>query len=330
MRQKRAPIRVIIGNPPYSVGQKSANDNAANLSYPVLDNRIATTYAEKTDASNKNSLYDSYIKAFRWASDRIAANPDGGIVGFISNGSWIDGKALDGFRACLESEFSDIYVLNLRGNQRTSGETSRKEGGKIFGGGSRTPIAITFLVKNPAKAEQKATIHYHDIGDYLTREQKLSLVKKFKSVHGRSIDWQIIEPTDRHDWINQCDGVFDSLLPLAPEKKFDLKAQSFFSLYSAGAKTQRDGWSYNSSVQCVEDAGKESIAFFNRTREAIAKGEIKEPDYNSTKISWTRAVTNDLSRGVTYDYSEAEIRTALYRPFFKQNLLWYTPLVERR
>ena len=330
LRQKRAPIRVIIGNPPYSVGQKSANDNAQNLSYPVLDKRIAETYADKTNATNKNSLYDSYIKAFRWASDRIADNPDGGIVAFISNGSWIDGNAQDGFRACLESEFSDIYVLNLRGNQRTSGELSRKEGGKIFGGGSRTPISITFLVKNPAKAGQKATIHYHDIGDYLTREQKLDLVKKFKSVRGRSIDWQIIEPTDRHDWINQRDGVFDTLIPLSPEKKFDLKAQSVFSGSSNGAKTQRDSWAYNSSEILVKATAQESIGFFNATRNKIIRGEISEPDFSSNKLSWTSAVIDDLRRGQDYIFSEGEVRDALYRPFFKQRLFWYKPLVERR
>lgn len=330
LRQKRNPIRVIIGNPPYSVGQKSANDNAANLSYPVLDKRIADTYAASTDRQNKNSLYDSYIKAFRWASDRIASNPDGGIVAFISNGSWLDGNAQDGFRACLETEFSDIYVLNLRGNQRTSGELSRKEGGKIFGGGSRTPITITFLVKNPAKAGQPATIHYHDIGDYLTREQKLDLIKKFKSVHGRSIQWQTIKPTDRHDWINQRDGEFDNLIALAPEEKFDSKAKSFFSLNSNGAKTQRDSWSYNFSDVKVAETAQDSIDTFNATREAISKGEISEPNFNSTKISWTRAVLNDIERGKIYDFTEAEIRPALYRPFCRQNLLWYTPLVERR
>lgn len=151
LRQKKAPIRVIIGNPPYSIGQKSANDNAANMTYPVLDKRVSDTYAAKSSANLTKALYDSYIKAFRWATDRIADNSDGGIVAFISNGSWLDGNAQDGFRACLESEFTDIYVLNLRGNQRTSGELSRKEGGKIFGGGSRTPITITILVKNPAK-----------------------------------------------------------------------------------------------------------------------------------------------------------------------------------
>lgn len=328
LRQKKAPIRVIIGNPPYSVGQKSANDNAANLSYPVLDKRIADTYAAKTSRQNKNSLYDSYIKAFRWASDRIAANSDGGIVAFISNGSWLDGNAQDGFRACLESEFSDIYVLNLRGNQRTSGELSRKEGGKIFGGGSRTPITITFLVKNPTKVGQPATIHYHDIGDYLTREQKLNLVKKFKSIYGRSTDWQIIKPTDRHDWINQRDGEFDNLIALSPEKKFDLNVQSVFSVNSNGAKTQRDAWSYNSSVFLVEETAKVSIDFFNESRNRIASGVIKEPDFSSTKISWTRAVLNDFTKGKTYSISDAQIRVALYRPFFKQNLLWYKPLVE--
>lgn len=173
LQQKKAPIRVIIGNPPYSVGQKSANDNAQNQSYPILDSRVADTYAQKSIASSVKALYDSYIKAFRWASDRIDNNSDGGVIAFISNGAWLDGSGMDGMRKCLEKEFTSIYVLNLRGNQRTSGELSRKEGGKIFGSGSRTPIAITFLVKNPTKKGQKATIHYHDIGDYLTREQKL-------------------------------------------------------------------------------------------------------------------------------------------------------------
>ena len=172
--QKKAPLRVIIGNPPYSAGQKSANDNAQNQSYDILDGRISKTYATETKAVNKNSLYDSYFKAFRWSTDRLDKE-NGGMVAFVSNGAWIDGNSSDGFRKCLEKEFSAIYVFNLRGNQRTSGEVSRKEGGKIFGSGSRTPIAITFLVKNPNVKIKKAVIHYHDIGDYLTREDKLSI-----------------------------------------------------------------------------------------------------------------------------------------------------------
>lgn len=154
-KQKKAPVRVIMGNPPYSVGQKSANDNAQNLSYAHLDKRIAETYAKAAQATNKNSLYDSYIKAFRWASDRIADCKDGGVVAFISNGAWIDGNAQEGFRKCLEDEYSSVYVFNLRGNQRTSGELSRKEGGKIFGSGSRTPISITFLIKTRKRKEKR-------------------------------------------------------------------------------------------------------------------------------------------------------------------------------
>lgn len=146
--QKKQPITVVMGNPPYSVGQKSANDNAQNQSYEKLEDRIAETYVKESEAGLNKSAYDSYIKAFRWASDRIAIQKNGGgIIAFVSNGSYLDGNAQDGFRKTLEKEFDKIYVFNLRGNQRTSGELSRREGGKIFGSGSRTPIAITVLVK---------------------------------------------------------------------------------------------------------------------------------------------------------------------------------------
>src|SRR5574344_627100 len=217
-KQMATQVRVIVGNQPYSIGQKSANDNAQNLSYPYLDKRVSETYAVKSSATLNKSLYDSYVKAFRWASDRIPQN-EGGIVAFISNGAWIDGAGQDGMRRCFEDEFTSIYVLNLRGNQRTSGELSRKEGGKIFGSGSRTTITITFLVKNPAKKGQKAVIHYHDIGDYLTREQKLKMVKDFRSISSQKVEWQIITPNEKADWINQRDGLFDNLIPLNPDKK---------------------------------------------------------------------------------------------------------------
>src|SRR5674476_455832 len=193
--QKKAPLRVIFGNPPYSVGQKSANDNSQNQSYTHLDERISKTYAAGTDATNKNSLYDSYIKAFRWSSDRLDKE-HGGIIAFVSNGAWLDGNSADGFRKCLENEFTSIYIFNLRGNQRTSGELSRKEGGKIFGSGSRTPIAITLLVKNPKHKTKKAAILYHDIGDYLNREEKLSIVKKFATVSNEAMKWKTLSPNE--------------------------------------------------------------------------------------------------------------------------------------
>lgn len=329
LRQKRAPIRVIIGNPPYSVGQKSANDNAANLAYPILDARIADTYAAKSSANLGKALYDSYIKAFRWASDRIADNPDGGIVAFISNGSWLDGNAQDGFRACLESEFSDIYVLNLRGNQRTSGELSRKEGGKIFGGGSRTPITITFLVKNPAKAGQKATIHYHDIGNYLTREQKLDLVKKFKSVRGRSLDWQIIEPTDRHDWINQRDGLFDSLVPINPSSRNSLNSQSFFASEVLGISTGRDAWVYNFSQEQLKVQVESCIDFYNLKRVEFSKGLIEDIPNDDTKISLTVNIKKDFLANKEISYQPDDIKVSLYRPFIREQLYYNRSLIER-
>ena len=338
LRQKRAPIRVIIGNPPYSVGQKSANDNAGNLSYPVLDKRIAETYVAYTQVNNKKSSYDSYIKAFRWASDRIADNPDGGIVAFISNGSWIDGNAQDGFRRCLVHEFSDIYVLNLRGNARTSGEQRRREKDNVFGEGTRTPISITFLVKNPAKAGKEATIHYHDIGDYLTREQKLDLVKKFKSVHGRSLDWQIIEPTERHDWINQRDGLFDTLIPLFPDKKFNLKSQSFFTLNSMGIATNRDAWDYNSSKQSLLDNIERTVSVYNKQIDLLQSARSNNSDISfdtvvtsdPTQISWSSSLTSHLERLSKAIFEPDRVHEAAYRPFFKQYIYFGDKFVHRR
>jgi len=223
--QKKTPLRVIIGNPPYSVGQKSANDNAQNQSYNVLDGRIAATYAKGSTATSIKALYDAYIKAFRWSTDRL--DPEhGGIIAFVSNAAWLDGNGMDGLRQCLEKEFSSIYVFNLRGNQRTSGELSRKEGGKIFGSGSRTPIAITLLVKNPDKTAEKATIHYVDIGDYLNREEKLIIISNYRSVSNPAMPWQTLEPNEHGDWISQRNDLFETFIPLAGKTKFDLKSHS--------------------------------------------------------------------------------------------------------
>ncbi len=328
-KQMATHVRVIVGNPPYSIGQKSANDNAQNLSYPALDERILKTYRKEshnTSALAVAALRDSYIKAFRWASDRIPKD-EGGIVAFISNGAWIDGNAQDGMRRCFEEEFTSIYVLNLRGNQRTSGELSRKEGGKIFGSGSRTPIAITFLVKNPAKKGQKAVIHYHDIGDYLTREQKLKMVKDFRSISSRKLDWQIIIPNEKADWINQRDGVFDSLIPLFPNKKFNQQAQSVFSTYYLGICTNRDAWAFNFSLNTLNDNVSRMMRNYNTE---ISRYANEKPTYpicefinmDATRISWTAILRNRAKKGFIFpDKISYECdRIACYRPFVKSNL----------
>ena len=324
--QRRTPIRVIIGNPPYSVGQKSANDNAQNQKYPILDQRIAETYVAGSTATLTNSLYDSYIRAYRWATDRLSPE-EGSVIAFISNGAWIDGNSHDGFRASLEKEFDKIYVFNLRGNQRTSGELSRKEGGKIFGSGSRTPIAITLLVRYPeVQRSDKCQIFYHDIGDYLSREEKLRKITQAQSHRG--LDWTLITPNEKHDWINQRDGLFDTLLPLAPEKKFDAKAKSVFSTYSNGLKTNRDTWVTNSSEKTLLYNLDRAIEFYNSEvmRYQQAAQNSSEPivvssfiDLNPTKFSWDRAQKdNDLPKGILYQLDEGAIYSTHYRPFFKQ------------
>lgn len=317
-KQKKTPVRVIIGNPPYSVGQKSANDNAQNLKYPHLDKRLALTYAGQSSSKNVKAVYDSYIKAFRWASDRISKE-DGGIVAFISNGAWIDGNAQDGMRKCLEDEFTSIYVFNLRGNQRTSGELSHKEGGKIFGSGSRTPIAITFLVKNPAKSG-KAVIRYHDVGDYLSRDEKLKKVREFKSI--RNIDWQIIEPTEKYDWINKRDGLFDSLIPIDPVKKFDRLAMSFFSIGCYGLTTARDSFNYNFSLGTLESIIKDELLFYD------SQLHKDTPAIDPTKITWSRSLKTNLKRGKPLVVRNEDVRKGLYRPFIKQNVCFARGLNE--
>ena len=257
--QQKAPLRVIMGNPPYSIGQKSANDNAQNQSYDKLDSRIANTYAALSDAGLSKSLYDAYIKAFRWSTDRLDPK-NGGVIAFVSNGAWLDGNSTDGFRKSLEKEFSAIYVFNLRGNQRTSGELSRKEGGKIFGSGSRTPISITLLIKNPNNTG-KAKIYYHDIGDYLNQKEKLEIISSFESIN--NIDWKNLKPNEHGDWINKRNDVFDTFIPIEPEKKFNLKTQTFFNTYAVGVGTNRDVWSYNFSKNELGSNMGNMIGFYN-------------------------------------------------------------------
>jgi predicted helicase len=336
LAQKKAPLRVIMGNPPYSIGQKSANDNAQNQEYKKLDADIAKTYAKLSNAGLNKSLYDAYIKAFRWSTDRLDPK-HGGIIAFVSNGAWIDGNSTDGFRKCLEKEFSAIYIFNLRGNQRTSGELSRKEGGKIFGSGSRTPIAITFLVKKPDTSNTKTMIYYHDIGDYLNREEKLDIIQKFGSVENPDMGWQILHPNEHGDWLNQRDDVFGEFIPLAPEKKFDPKANSFFQTYSLGASTNRDAWVYNFSIEGMKSNMRRMIDFYNEQQKSYAEASLKNSklavddfiDTDPEKISWTVNLKKDLEKSQSHNLDIKAIAIGYYRPFIKQNFYFENNFVER-
>lgn len=322
-QQKESPIRVVIANPPYSALQNSENDGNKNLKYPSLDERIRNTYAERSTATLLNSVYDSYVRAIRWASDRIK---DKGVIGFVTNGSYIDGNAMDGLRASLADEFTDIYVFNLRGNQRTSGELSRQEGGKIFGSGSRAPIAITVLVKNPLK-QSPATLRYHDIGDYLTREEKLKIIRSFSRISGieSAKKWTVLEPNEDHDWINQRDPAFERFAEMG--NKDDAKALAVFETYSHGVKTNRDVWVTGFSKPAVVANVTRTTAFYNDQVKRFAATDFKTNasdidaavndfiDTDPKKISWSRSWKNDLAKGVRYKADPDRMRICLYRPF---------------
>ncbi|PIT67945.1 DEAD/DEAH box helicase [Bartonella tribocorum] len=315
--QKKLDIQVIFGNPPYSFGQRSENDNNPNTSYPILDERIREKYILKsTKIINRNKLYDSYIRAIRWASDRI---DNAGVIGFVTNASFINGSSMDGLRKCLVEEFSSLYIFHLRGNQRTSGEISRKEGGKIFGEGSRAPIAISILVKNP-NAQQHGKIYFRDIGDYLNREEKLTIIEKFRSIDGITRNkkgWQIITPDKHGDWIKQRVADFDQFIPMG-NRNTPIDAKLFEEV-SLGIKSTRDSWVCNFSNNALSTSIQKTIKFFNEQKRLVTENpsiSVKNIiDYDATKISWTDTLISRLKRGDDAIFEPHLIVPALYSPF---------------
>lgn len=318
-RQKALDIRVIIGNPPYSAGQKSENDNNQNISYPYLDRRISDTYAAHSAATLQKNLYDSYIRAIRWASDRIGEH---GVIGFVTNGAYIDSNSADGMRKCLVDEFSSLYFFHLRGDQRTTGEKSRQEGGKIFGSGSRAPIVIAILVKNPA-SEKYGQIYFHDIGDYLNREEKLQKISEFASIDGieKIHGWRSITPDDHNDWLNQRDNSFNDFMAIGNKK--DKEELSVFYNYSNGVVTARDAWVYQYSKIKLENNISGMIHFYNIELAKLSeRGGVNNVsnvgdlvDNNPTKISWSRALKNDLKKEKKLEFETSSVYKCMYRPF---------------
>ena len=328
-RQKSTPIRVVFGNPPYSAGQRSENEANRNLKYAKLDNSISGTYAKHSSAINRNSLYDSYIRAIRWASDRIG---DEGIVAFVTNGGYIDGNAMDGLRKCLYEEFSGIYCFNLRGNARTSGEQRRKERGNVFGEGTRTPVAILLLVKKIQKPAA-CTLNYHDIGDYLSREQKLNTINQFNSIE--NIPWKTITPDQNHDWINQRDTVFEGYLPMGTREE---NINKIFGSFSRGLETTRDHWVYNFSKLEVAKNMNATIDFYNSELSRYKKSHSSKNTYTDvekfinndpTKISWSSSLKPKFEQGILGSYHGENIRMGIYRPFTKQHLYFDNTFIHR-
>lgn len=318
-RQQEKPITAIIGNPPYSIGQGSQNDNNKNISYPKLDKRLSDTYVAKSNAGLTKGLYDSYVKAFRWASDRLKGQ---GVIGFVTNGNYLNTNSADGLRAGLYEEFNHLYIFNLRGDQRTIGEQSRKEGGKIFGSGSRTPVAISILVKD---GSDQHDIHYHDIGDYLSQNDKLNIISDFGDIS--AIDWQEITPDDNNDWLNQRDPNYQKYVQISGE------SLSPFKLNILGIGTNRDSWIVGFSNSQTKLNTKKLINNYNKELERLidVRGSDKIANLNRNEefIKWTFRLEEAIKQNKAITYSDTKMVQYLYRPFTKKWLYYSDSLVER-
>lgn len=312
-RQQEVPITAIIGNPPYSVGQSDANDNNKNIEYINLNQRIEETYSRYSDANLNKGLYDSYIQAIRWSSDRLSGK---GVIGFISNASFIDSQTTDGLRKCLYEEFNYLYIFNLRGDARTSGEQRRKEAGNVFDSGSRTPIAISILVKDGSDTHQ---IHYHDIGDYLTREEKLNIVNVKESIN--NIEWKEIIPDKHNDWINQRDENYSSYPKMAGE---------IFEDWAVGISTNRDSWVISFSKENLVKNVQRMIEKYETERNNLKLNDSTvDIDRDSSKIKWSSGLIDKLNKQVSIEFNDSHLQLIQYRPFTKKYIYYENNLVER-
>jgi predicted helicase len=305
VKQKALPINVIVGNPPYAVGQGSGNDDNQNQVYKSLRKRIDETYAQRSTASLTKSLYDAYIGAIRWASDRIG---DRGIVAFVSNGGFIESNSADGMRKALVEEYSSLYVYNLRGNARTSGERRQQEAGNVFESGSRATVAITLLIKDGG-GDGAGEIHYRDIGDFLSRIDKLHRLASEKSL--LAVPWESVQVNDSGDWIGQRAPEFARATPLGGSSS----PGDVFEVRSAGVKSNRDAWVFGSSLPAVKNHMRAMIAEYNDN--ALRRGEFNR---DPTRISWDGTLEALARKSTELQFDEGAMRNAMYRPFFRQHL----------
>lgn len=318
-RQQEKPITAIIGNPPYSIGQNSQNDNNQNISYPRLDKRLAETYVSKSNAGLTKGLYDSYVKAFRWASDRLTNQ---GVIGFVTNGGYLNSNSTDGLRAGLYEDFNHLYIFNLRGNALGLGEIRKKEGGNVFGAGTRTSVAISILVKDGSDNHE---LHYHDIGDYLSRKEKLAIISEFGDVS--QLDWGKIIPDENNDWLNQRDPNYQKYDRLAGEDKV------VFLQNIIGVSTNRDSWVYGFSEQETLANSKRLIENYNFEVVRLSDVSIAEKkDCLNRKddfIKWSAKLEDSILKSKKIQFNKNSVVKSLYRPFTKKYLYYDTDVIER-
>ena len=328
-RQKATDIRVIVGNPPYSAGQKIEDDNAKNVAYTRLDQRIRSTYGEESNATLLRYLYDSYIRAIRWGTDRLG---EAGIMAYVSGSAWIERAFADGMRKSLADDFSSIHVFHLRGDVRknmlSGGQAG--EGDNVFGQGSMTGIAISVFVKNPVSSE-RGRILFHDIGDKLGREQKLNNIRRYSSIRGigNANAWTRIVPDAHGDWLNQRDSSFEAYLKMGDKR--DATGKFLFGNFSLGVVTNRDAWCINPSKTALAEKIESTIEFYNDelerwqaakiTVESIGGTLPKVDDFittDRTRISWTVNLKKDLQKGKGLEVNDGLFVPCVYRPFTKQ------------
>ncbi len=325
-RQNEQQISVIIGNPPYNALQMSENENNKNRLYPGIDERIKATYVKNGSAQNKNKIYDMYARFLRWASDRMGEN---GIVAFVSNNSFIDSATFDGFRKCVAEDFNEIYVIDMKGNARTSGERRKKEGGNVFSDAIRVGVAVYFLIRK--KGVTGSRIYYNAVGDHWTGKQKQAYLR---DNNFQNIDFKYIVP-DKSYWLNNVENEWEDLLPVASKETMggqNGQEEAIFKLFSNGVKTNRDDWAYGLSSEDLEAKVRYFFEVYNEDVENLY-GKVDAQtisDNVNYSIKWAAELKKDLLAGKKYTFEPQSITTCLYRPYFKQKLYFNTEFNERQ
>lgn len=324
-RQNTRKISVVIGNPPYNANQMNENENNKNREYPEIDKRIKDTYIKHSTAQ-KTKLYDMYARFLRWASDRLSEN---GVIAFVSNNSFIDSRSYDGFRKVVANEFNEIYIVDLKGDARTSGPRRQREGGNVFNDQIRVGIAVYFLVRKKEKGGCK--IYYNAIDDYVRSPEKLDYLRDNRI---KDLQFKLIHPDKDNNWLNQVENPWDDLIPIGSKRvKFGTgreRKQAIFKLYSLGVVTNRDDWVYDFNKGFLTDKVKFLIDIYNKEVDFHLGlgGDKPDSSFLDYTIKWTRAVKNSLARGDKFSFSSDVIRDCNYRPFVKNKLYFSQDLNE--
>jgi predicted helicase len=316
-RQNSRKISVIIGNPPYNANQANENDNNKNREYPAIDARIKQTYIAESTAQ-KTKLYDMYARFFRWASDRLDAN---GVLAFVTNRSFIDSRTFDGFRKTVASEFAEVWLVDLKGDARTSGERRRQEGGNIFSDEIRVGVAISFFVKKPRA--HGCRIRYTSVRDYAKSDEKRQfLVAKRLREH----TFEEVRPDAKGNWLYLTQNDFDELLPLVDEGG---KARAVFGLSTNAVNTARDEWVYDFDVDSVAARMVFAVGEFNHEHEAWRGVKDLDVEKLSKRLKWSEALLNNLRRAPAPEVAGSCFVRSHYRPFTSLAYYWEPTFSDR-